>query len=192
MPKLTNISEMKISCPYRKKDPGRFGVRQRYSCSMTYFANMAKLREHIGAQHIRRAPGSGTACQCCKETFFTQAELGDHFARERCIFKKLDPLDGISNEVLVKLTSRKSSQGRSFLDQWNKMWKMLFPDDKNEDIKPPEYEAVMEHFEISDLFLASLSQLISILDNPDPALESKIERHFLDAVHVLERRKPRR
>ena len=43
-PKGSHTPRLKLSCPYRKRDPGRFGVRQRYSCSMTYFDTFAKLR----------------------------------------------------------------------------------------------------------------------------------------------------
>ena len=43
-PKASHTPRLRLSCPYRKKDPVRFGVRQRYSCSMTYFDTFAKLR----------------------------------------------------------------------------------------------------------------------------------------------------
>lgn len=42
--KASHMPSPGLSCPYRKKDPLRFGVRQRYSCSMTYFTSFAKLR----------------------------------------------------------------------------------------------------------------------------------------------------
>ena len=42
--KTSHTPRLRLSCPYRKKDPVRFGVRQRYSCSMTYFDTFAKLR----------------------------------------------------------------------------------------------------------------------------------------------------
>jgi hypothetical protein len=35
---------LRLSCPFRKRNPGRFNVRDHYSCSMTYFPKFAELR----------------------------------------------------------------------------------------------------------------------------------------------------
>ena len=53
------------------------------------------------------------------------------------MFKILDPLDGITAEALRRLTSRKSPQGRTPVEQWYDTWKVLFPNDSVEDVKPP-------------------------------------------------------
>jgi hypothetical protein len=34
---------VRFSCPYRKKCPARFNVREKFSCSMTYFNSMSKV-----------------------------------------------------------------------------------------------------------------------------------------------------
>ena len=35
---------LRLSCPFRKRNPHRFNVRDHYSCSMTYFPKFAELR----------------------------------------------------------------------------------------------------------------------------------------------------
>jgi hypothetical protein len=35
---------LRLSCPYRKRNPLRFNVREHHSCAMTYFPKFAELR----------------------------------------------------------------------------------------------------------------------------------------------------
>ena len=35
---------LRLSCPYRKRNPNRFNVRDHHSCAMTYFPKFAELR----------------------------------------------------------------------------------------------------------------------------------------------------
>jgi hypothetical protein len=35
---------LRLSCPYRKRNPHRFNVRDHHSCAMTYFPKFAELR----------------------------------------------------------------------------------------------------------------------------------------------------
>lgn len=35
---------LRLSCPYRKRNPSRFNVRDHHSCAMTYFPKFAELR----------------------------------------------------------------------------------------------------------------------------------------------------
>lgn len=43
-PRIGETLGLRFSCPYRKRNPERFNVRQRYSCSMTFFSTIAKVR----------------------------------------------------------------------------------------------------------------------------------------------------
>ena len=36
--------DLRLSCPYRKRNPHRFNVRDNHSCAMTYFPKFAELR----------------------------------------------------------------------------------------------------------------------------------------------------
>lgn len=39
-----NEDNLRLSCPYRKRNPHRFNVRDHHSCAMTYFPKFAELR----------------------------------------------------------------------------------------------------------------------------------------------------
>lgn len=39
-----NLLKLRLSCPYRKRNPGVFNVREYYSCSMTFFPSIAAVR----------------------------------------------------------------------------------------------------------------------------------------------------
>ncbi|KAK5660805.1 hypothetical protein OQA88_12173 [Cercophora sp. LCS_1] len=180
--KVAGERPIRYGCPFRLKAPGRFGVRERYSCSMTYFESVSKVKEHVRTNHIC-GPRDGLACQRCKEIFPTQVDLDRHIEPTTCIFKELDPLDGISEEQLRnQLTSRKAPQGESELDQWKRTWKVLFPLDQEGDIKPPDYHVVMESFELRDMYLDSLPHCVS----DDPHLLEKIRNHFLGVNATIE------
>ncbi len=49
-----------------------------------------------------------------------------------------------------------------------------------------DYHCVLEHFELRDLYLDSLPQLFSSLDNPGPEVEVAIRTHFLNLNNALE------
>ncbi|KAK1765461.1 hypothetical protein QBC33DRAFT_590988 [Phialemonium atrogriseum] len=179
---------LRFSCLFRKRNPEIFNVRKRYSCGMTSFSTIAKVREHIVSQH-RREASPGISCQCCKAVFTTLNDLDIHnraLPSERCIHKELDPLDGISSDIFSELTGHKRSYGRDNREQWSELWKLVFPRDNDYDVGLPDYHAVMEHFELRDQYLSSLPHLFLSLDNADEHLETKIRSHFLQVCKELE------
>lgn len=43
-PNPKDDENLRLSCPYRKRNPSRFNVRDHHSCAMTYFPKFAELR----------------------------------------------------------------------------------------------------------------------------------------------------
>lgn len=43
-PNPKDEENLRLSCPFRKRNPGRFNVRDHHSCAMTYFPKFAELR----------------------------------------------------------------------------------------------------------------------------------------------------
>jgi hypothetical protein len=43
-PNPKDEENLRLSCPYRKRNPSRFNVRDHHSCAMTYFPKFAELR----------------------------------------------------------------------------------------------------------------------------------------------------
>ncbi|ROT42861.1 hypothetical protein SODALDRAFT_327020 [Sodiomyces alkalinus F11] len=156
---------LRLSCPFRKKNPARFNVREHYSCSMTYFSKFAELRQHIVKQHKRVDP-SAFVCDRCNRDFPCRKDLRDHqrLPREQmCDITDHDPESGIDGSTATKLLSRKRASGMSADVQWREIWGLLFPDDEDHQVESWEFCPVIEHFEVTTRFMDSLEMLESSL-----------------------------
>ena len=130
-PSFSTDSPLRLSCPFRKRNPRRFNIRDHYSCSMTYFPKFAELRQHIVRQHKRNSP-SAFMCDRCTTHFSSRKDLRDHqrLPREQiCEITDHDPESGIDGPTATKLLSRKRMNGTSPEVQWREIWNHLFPDD---------------------------------------------------------------
>ncbi|PHH58783.1 hypothetical protein CDD82_2722 [Ophiocordyceps australis] len=181
---------LRLSCPYRKRNPRRFNVRDHHSCAMTYFPKFAELRQHIVKQHKREFP-SAFVCDRCTREFKTRKELRDHQRQPRehmCEVSDHDAESGIDASTAIRLVSRKRAGGTSAETQWREIWSMLFPDDDDAMVRPYDFTPVIEHFELSSQFLDSFRLLQSSLRNKisNPAtletLATKFQQCFVEAV----------
>lgn len=129
---------LRLSCPYRKRNPHRFNVREHHSCAMTYFPKFAELRQHIVKQHKRDDP-SAFVCDRCNRNFAARKELRDHQRLPKelmCDIADHDPESGIDGPTATKLLSRKRASGASSQVQWCEIWHILFPDDEDNQVRP--------------------------------------------------------
>ncbi|CEJ79847.1 hypothetical protein VHEMI00062 [[Torrubiella] hemipterigena] len=181
---------IRLSCPFRKRNPYRFNVRDHHSCAMTYFPKFAELRQHIVKQHKRDDP-SAFVCDRCTKNFVSRKELRDHQRLPKelmCDITDHDPEFGIDGATATKLLSRKRAGGSSADSQWREIWGILFPDDADELVQPHIYVPVVEHFELSSEFVGSLVSLKQSLraDFPDEAalerVTGKLHDSFADTV----------
>ncbi|KAH6692208.1 hypothetical protein F5X68DRAFT_200452 [Plectosphaerella plurivora] len=168
---------LRLACPFRRRNPSRFNVRQHHSCAMTYFPKFAELRQHIVKQH-RRAGPTAFPCDRCSRDFESRKALRDHQRLPRelmCEIADHDPESGIDGAAATKLLSRKRASGTSPEVQWGEIWHLLFPDDEEQDVQPWDFCPVIEHFEITDRFIAGLAELEDSLRNKglsEPVLET--------------------
>lgn len=181
---------LRLSCPFRKRNPHRFNVRDHHSCAMTYFPKFAELRQHIVKQHKRDDP-SAFVCDRCTRDFQTRKELREHQRQPKeqmCDISDHDPESGIDGPTSIKLVSRKRASGTSAEVQWREIWNILFPDDDDGMIQPYHFTPVIEHFELSAQYLTSFDFLQTSLRNKisNPAtletLATKFHQCFVEAV----------
>ncbi|KAJ6439779.1 zinc finger domain-containing protein [Purpureocillium lavendulum] len=181
---------LRLSCPFRKRNPHRFNVRDHHSCAMTYFPKFAELRQHIVKQHKRDDP-SAFVCDRCTRDFQTRKDLRDHQRQPKeqmCDISDHDPESGIDGPTSIKLVSRKRASGTSADVQWREIWNILFPDDDDGMIRPYHFTPVIEHFELSAQYLTSFEFLQTSLRNKisNPAtletLATKFHQCFIEAV----------
>ncbi|KIE01678.1 zinc finger domain-containing protein, partial [Metarhizium majus ARSEF 297] len=181
---------LRLSCPYRKRNPHRFNVRDHHSCAMTYFPKFAELRQHIVKQHKRDDP-SAFVCDRCTRDFRTRKELRDHQRQPKehmCDISDHDPEAGIDGPTSNKLLSRKRVSGASPEVQWKEIWNILFPDDDDNLVRSYHFTPVIEHFELSAHYLEAFNYLQSSLRDKisNPAtletLATKFHQCFIETV----------
>ncbi|KAK1749848.1 hypothetical protein QBC47DRAFT_455681 [Echria macrotheca] len=155
-----------FSCPYRKRNPRRFNVRDYYVCATHSFADMSQLKKHIRAHHppVQRNAGP-FSCPRCFQGFPTKNDLDDHLRAPdvcRITFDQggADPEDGITQKIIVSLEARTL---KLKIDNWVSLWKLLFPADKM--VPDPTFVPVMEVFDFvaeSKKFLDKLRELLEL------------------------------
>ncbi|KAM5374789.1 hypothetical protein ACJZ2D_006283 [Fusarium nematophilum] len=189
-PNPKDDENLRLSCPFRKRNPHRFNVRDHHSCAMTYFPKFAELRQHIVKQHKRDDPSS-YVCDRCNRDFSTRKELRDHQRLPKelmCDIADHDAESGIDPSTASKLLSRKRASGTSPEVQWKEIWNIVFPDDDDCEIPLYEFTPVIEHFELAAKYQDAFEQLkISLLDKiSNPAtletLSTKFYQCFVETL----------
>ncbi|KAG6357713.1 hypothetical protein INS49_013592 [Diaporthe citri] len=139
-----------FSCPFRKRNPIRFNVRDHESCALKPFADFALLKRHIKTFHQKA--NSSSSCVRCKEQFPDQAALNYHLTRRNiCPVRDPtgdeDPEEGITEEIDRALKVRTKDDN---VRLWESLWKLLFPRDPPEHIPGPEHEPPYELDEVQN------------------------------------------
>ncbi|KAL2267244.1 hypothetical protein VTJ83DRAFT_4521 [Remersonia thermophila] len=155
-----------FSCPYRKRNPLRFNVRDYYVCATHSFADMSQLKKHIRAHHppVQRNAGPFLCPRCC-QGFSSKNALDSHLRQLDVCHVSFDsggadPEDGITQKIIASLEARSH---KAKIDNWNSLWRLLFPVDQV--IPDPVFVPVMEVFDFiseSKKFLTTLKDLLDL------------------------------
>ncbi|KAH6714386.1 hypothetical protein BKA61DRAFT_481996, partial [Leptodontidium sp. MPI-SDFR-AT-0119] len=134
---LKEYDNKKFACPYRKHNPRKYCVQDSRSCALTPFETVARVKGHLYKYH-RIFP-----CQRCKVQFQDQEEVNQHLKEPKgCELREIAQADGITNEAVEKLRSRKRvHKNQTEEDRWEEIYKLLFPD---EVVPSPYFEPVQD------------------------------------------------
>ncbi|VBB84279.1 Putative protein of unknown function [Podospora comata] len=174
----TSKNTTNFSCPYRKRNPLRFNVRDHYVCATHSFSDMSQLKKHIRAHHppVQRNAGPFLCPRCCKG-FPSKNDLDSHLRQPEPCRLSVDhgganPEDGITQKIISSLEARSL---KAKIDNWKSLWKLLFPHDR--EIPEPAFIPVMEAFDF-------ISESEKYKDQLKELLELQY-RHVLDgATHI--------
>ncbi|KAL8381907.1 hypothetical protein RB595_005926 [Gaeumannomyces hyphopodioides] len=181
---------VRMSCPYRVKNPLRFNVRDHRLCALTVFTDTAELRRHIQDCHKRPA-NSPYRCLRCEVQFDSMESLREHQkSKTPCPVNPAadagglhNPEDGIDGATASQLKCKRGRVADSIEVQWCKIWCLLFPDFE---VQPYDYCAVMEHHELKEKYLSSMCSLnksLSVIGLGERGLETLdgiLTNHFID------------
>ncbi|KAK4223307.1 hypothetical protein QBC38DRAFT_53316 [Podospora fimiseda] len=155
-------TEPRFGCPFRKRNPIKFNVRDFTSCATQAFPDMPQLKRHIKNIHGRKALAQ-LQCPRCRDHFPSDEALSAHSTRpldQMCSVKAeqldIDPEEGITREIEDLLNGRKAN---SKVDRWDSLWRVLFPNDGAEAIPPPDYVPPTELDEVHQEMKMSYSTL---------------------------------
>ncbi|PSR81543.1 hypothetical protein BD289DRAFT_438915 [Coniella lustricola] len=142
-------------CPFRRRNPVVFNVRDHESCARRPFADISELRRHLRAEH--RVQKAQFRCPRCQQPFAMQNEMTDHLMvplEEMCEARPAQPDDiaelGITEAVERALTGNQ-------VHTWDELWYLLFPQDNA--VLDPEILPVVEIFEAEEGFEDSSHEL---------------------------------
>lgn len=121
--------EIRLPCPFRMMFPRTFNVRSHYSCSMTYFPTIGRLKDHLREYH-KRQDGAEVLCTRCFAGFKSKDELHRHSrAVPGCDPAEFDPIAGLHGEAVNLLRGREKA-GQDYKEQWKEICKIVFQNDQ--------------------------------------------------------------
>lgn len=154
-----------FACPFRKRNPLRFNIREHPDCSLGSFRTMAVLKRHIMNAHPVPKP--------CVDV----GRLQDSHV--------VDPEDGITSETTKILQGRSTSR----VATWESLWTLLLPGDT----EPPSHgiETPIEICEIREVFhrqrnLRELGSRIQRYTQGSSTLPGNEVAFYFCQMHIIE------
>ncbi|KAL2155637.1 hypothetical protein VTH82DRAFT_379 [Thermothelomyces myriococcoides] len=180
-----------FSCPFRKRNPVRFNIRNSQRCAFLAFPDISQVKRHVKNDHKKSEPWPYT-CQRCGQAMESKKALEEHISVSRdricdppTVPPSRDPEDGITSEIEETLNERKTG-GK--IGDWESLWALLFPGDgkipEPDFVPPAELDEVRAQFDDSRNQLWQLIQeVVGRTENVQPifdAFQSYINTVFED------------
>ncbi|KAH6640322.1 hypothetical protein F5144DRAFT_599024 [Chaetomium tenue] len=141
-------------CPFRKRNPARFNIRDHETCARAPFDSIRGLKHHIVTSHGKEPSLTRHRCRRCKQQFETETALEEHLLLPRdqiCEVTEASPVDyenGITEEVVRNLLYGKADSDPT--STWDGVWTLLFPDDL--EVPDSDFNPVTELVEVEQAF----------------------------------------
>ncbi|KAI0847110.1 heterokaryon incompatibility protein-domain-containing protein [Daldinia vernicosa] len=148
-----------LACPFHQRDPHKLSINR--SCNGPGWASIARLKEHLYRVHFVHR------CRRCKSRFDTAARLDSHYEDlAPCTVSSTppDPMEGFNEHQRESLKCRR-------VQDWKKIYQILFPDDDERTIPSQHY--------------ASVITIADILDQFDRAYQQEVERQLPGRVRSV-------
>ncbi|KAK3940417.1 hypothetical protein QBC46DRAFT_260996, partial [Diplogelasinospora grovesii] len=171
---------IRYPCPFRRRDPVRYNIRDHEQCAKRPLSGMNELRRHIRLHHRRRS--APYQCRRCKTAFTSETTLDDHLMRPKELM--CEPAatgsGGNSEEGITDDMYRNLAGGNAGVNDgwtWDRIWKLIFPDDQ--EALSPDFYPVVELVEVEEAFNESQEMLkASIQETLRLLLPAAIDDHY--------------
>jgi len=185
--------DQRLSCPFRKRNPVKFNVRDHQNCAVQSFPDVSQLKRHVKIFHKQKAV-SAFDCPRCKRNMGAKETLQEHLAVDNnniCTFQETpssqDPEDGINAKIEDLLNGRRAN---SKVDTWEILWQTLFPNDAQEAILDPAFVPPVEMEEVLDFHAhqcrEDLRRRISEEEQSAAESDQDIDDHIEKMVEICE------
>lgn len=184
-------SASKYSCPFRRRNPVKFNVRDYQSCAVQPLSDISQVKRHIKNFHKQKAT-SPYRCQRCKRDLVTAEALEIHLnlpQKQMCPSQQTtpanrDPEEGITDQIEQVLNGRKANVK---IDTWEAVWHTCFPEDRQEDVPSHEFVAPVELDEVHHAFHHAAGDLLSKILNErglelEPASIHRLCQEHIESV----------
>ncbi|AEO61273.1 hypothetical protein MYCTH_2070870 [Thermothelomyces thermophilus ATCC 42464] len=158
-----------FSCPFRKRNPVRFNVRDFQSCAVMSFPNMSQLKRAMKSKMALEEHISVSRDQICDPQEAPS---------------RADPEDGITSGIEEVLNERKTD-GK--IDDWKSLWRLLFPGDAKipepDFVPPTELDEVYAQFYTDDstsLLWQRIQEVLGHTGNIQPMFDAF--KNYIDTV----------
>ncbi|KAI1336094.1 hypothetical protein F5Y15DRAFT_218484 [Xylariaceae sp. FL0016] len=138
-----------LSCPFRKRNPLRFNVRDHEACANKSYGDVFQLKKHLLSCHLKIS----VTCSRCQRRFPTPRHTQEHM--QQCpdplpliphTMEATNPEDGFGQEIEWRLRDRRKAYA---VQDWETIYVLLFP---NETVPSSDFIAVIEHHEVRDTY----------------------------------------
>jgi len=153
--------ETRYPCPYRRRNPLKFNIRDHTPCATRYFSDFTSLKRHVKVLHTRRPKLAQFVCIRCGFDQGTRDRLMTHVQlppAQMCVARQevqdIDPEEGVTHEVADQLNARKNI-GK--IDTWPLLWQILFGSD--EEVPSPDFVPPVEWDEVNAEFESTRQEL---------------------------------
>ncbi|KAK3989059.1 hypothetical protein QBC44DRAFT_370430 [Cladorrhinum sp. PSN332] len=132
---LRAVQSRKLACPYYKREPWKHNKHR--SCTGPGWPAIHRVKEHITRVHALPI-----YCRRCGDQFTSDEDLETHSrAAQACAVRTFDKPEGFTKDQERLLKKKRKSESSDDSDKWRAMYRILFPDDDENDIPSPYYDS---------------------------------------------------
>ncbi|KAF6800122.1 ankyrin repeat protein [Colletotrichum sojae] len=153
--------EVRLSCPFRKRNPLRFNVRDHLNCATQSFQSITLVKKSERSIRTSLAAAVTRNSAHSKRGMIISEVSPDQICQTREAIDVPvieDPENGITPEIAEKLRDRRLKVS---VTNWAALWQTLFPAD--EEVKSDEFEPIIEADEVKKAFERNAGRCASAL-----------------------------